>query len=97
MIQSDDFYKNKTTLFITTDHGRGRRPGKWPVHGPFIGGSDETWMMQLGPNIAALGEMKERSEIQNEQFAQTIASYLGKKFIAEHPVADAVYSLRKKL
>ncbi|MFT3909067.1 MAG: hypothetical protein QM737_06535 [Ferruginibacter sp.] len=96
MIQSDDFYKNKTTLFITTDHGRGRRPGKWSVHGPFVGGSDETWMIQLGPNIQPLGEIKERSEIQNEQFAQTIASYLGKIFVAEHPVAEAVYSLMQK-
>ena len=93
MIQSDDFYKNKTTLFITTDHGRGRKPGKWPVHGPFIGGSDETWMIQLGPHIAPLGEMKEKIELQNEQFAQTIASYLGKVFIAKHPVADAAYTL----
>lgn len=93
MVQSDEFYKNKTTLFITTDHGRGRKPGKWSVHGPLVAGSDETWMMQMGPNIQPLGEVKEKASIENEQFAQTIASYLGKTFVAEHPVADAPYSL----
>lgn len=89
MIQSDDFYKNKTTLFITTDHGRGRKPGKWNIHGPLVAGSDETWMMQLGPNIFPLGEVKQKISIQNEQFAQTIATYLGKTFTADHPVAEA--------
>lgn len=93
LVQSDDFYKNKTTLFITTDHGRGRKPGKWKVHGPLVGGSEETWMIQIGPNIRALGEIKEKVSIENEQFAQTIASYLGEIFITEHPVADAFYSL----
>lgn len=96
LIQQDDFYKDKTTLFITTDHGRGRRPGKWTTHGPFTGGSDETGMVQLGPNIRALGEVKKRVNLSAEQFAQTIAGYLGESFIAEHPVAEPAYSLLYK-
>ena len=87
MIQRDPFYKNKTSLLITTDHGRGRKPGKWKVHGPVTGGSQETWMMQLGPNIPALGEMKHKAAVSNVQFAQTIASYLGETFIADHPIS----------
>jgi len=96
LIQQDDFYKNKTTLFITTDHGRGRKPGKWTTHGPFIGGSDETWMVQLGPNIPSSGEVKERADHTTEQFAQTIAGYLGEVFTATHPVAEPVYSFLPK-
>lgn len=92
MLQEDDFYKGKTTLFITTDHGRGKKLSKWSVHGPLISGSEQTWMMQMGPGILPLGEIKERQDISNEQFAQTIAGYLGKLFIAEHPVASAFYS-----
>ena len=88
LVQSDDFYKNKTTLFITTDHGRGKKPAKWTTHGPLTSGSDETWLLQIGPNIKPLGEIRSGAEINNEQFAQTIASYLGVNFTAEHPVAE---------
>lgn len=93
ILQRDNFYKGKTTLFITTDHGRGRNPGQWPVHGPFTGGSQETWMMQIGPGIAPLGEMKMDTEIFSEEFAQTIARYLGQYFTAAHPVAGPSFAL----
>lgn len=93
LLQRDPFYRNKTTLFITTDHGRGRKPGNWAVHGPFTGGSDETWLMQLGPNIAPLGEVRFEAEVFNEEFAQTIARYLGKYFTASHPVAGPSYAV----
>lgn len=90
LIQHDEFYKNKTSIFITTDHGRGRSANKWTTHGPFTKGSDETWLMQLGPNIASLGEVKTDVQFDNEQFAQTIAGYLGKEFTSNHPVAGPV-------
>jgi len=95
LVQQDEFYKNKTTLFITTDHGRGNG-GKWTTHGPFVAGSDETWMIQLGPGIPALGEIRERAELNTQQFAQTIAGHLGEIFIAKHPVAEAIYTLLPK-
>lgn len=94
LVQEDEFYRNKTAFFITTDHGRGERADKWPVHGPFVKGSAETWFGQMGPGISALGEIKSRSDIYTEQFAQTIASYLGEYFIAAHPVAAPVYTLQ---
>ncbi len=93
LVQQDDFYKNKTALFITTDHGRGRRPAKWTTHGPFIAGSDETWMVEMGPNIPAVGEVRKKADINAEQFAQTIAGYLGEIFVAKHPVAEPAYTL----
>lgn len=93
LLQRDPFYRDKTTLFITTDHGRGRKSGNWSVHGPFTGGSDETWLMQLGPGIAPLGEVRSEAEVFNEEFAQTIARHLGKYFTASHPVAGPSYSV----
>jgi hypothetical protein len=89
LIQSDDFYKNKTTLFITTDHGRGASSTSWATHGFWAKGSKETWVVQLGPNIKPLGEVKEKASINNIQFAQTIAGYLGKYFVTDHTVAGA--------
>lgn len=93
LVQEDDFYKNKTAFFITTDHGRGQSAGQWNVHGPFTKGSEETWFVQLGPGIQRLGEVKLKTEIYAEQLAQTIASYLGEQFTAAHPVAEPAYSV----
>ena len=42
-IQSDPFYMNKTTLFITVDHGRGNNTKEWKGHGKEIAGSDQIW------------------------------------------------------
>jgi len=95
LVQQDEFYKNKTTLFITTDHGRGNRD-KWTTHGPFVTGSDETWMVQLGPGIPALGEIRAKADFTTDQFAQTIAGHLGEIFTAKHPVAEAIYTLLPK-
>ena len=89
LVQSDKFYKNNTLFFITTDHGRGEKPETWSTHGFWAKGSKETWLAEVGPNIKPLGEMKEKSDVNNIQFAQTIANYLGEFFIAEHSVANA--------
>src|SRR5207244_1144561 len=57
-LQSDPFYKDQTTLLITTDHGRGESDD-WTSHGPKVTHADETWMAALGPDIKTLGEVKE--------------------------------------
>jgi Type I phosphodiesterase / nucleotide pyrophosphatase len=94
LIQSDTFYKNNTTVFITTDHGRGRN--NWQHHGPFVSGSQESWLMQLGPNILPIGEVKDQASISAASFAQTIANYLGLHFTANHPVNDYSETLLEK-
>jgi phosphopentomutase len=93
-LQSDAYYKNNTTLFITTDHGRGA--SNWASHGPFVPGSQQSWLIQLGPNILPLGEIKDASQITANQFAQTIASYLGLEFTANHSIANASQILLEK-
>jgi Metalloenzyme superfamily len=56
-LQSDPFYSNRTTLLITTDHGRGNQSNTWHKHNARVEGSDEVWMAALGPNLPALGEI----------------------------------------
>ena len=68
-IQTDPEYKDKTTLIITTDHGRGKRPSKWTSHGFHVKGSSQTWMALLGPNIPALGEVKENQQLWQKDVA----------------------------
>lgn len=89
-IQTDPFYKDNTTLIITTDHGRGRNPASWHTHNPFTPGSGETWLGMLGPETMPLGEMKEKQQTYQKQVAATIALLLGEKFEASHPIAQPI-------
>lgn len=89
-VQTTPGYKNNTTFIITTDHGRGRKPGKWNGHGAFIGGSSETWLAIMGPGIAPLGEIKTRKQLYQKQLAETIVKLVGEDFKTDEPVAEAV-------
>jgi len=88
-IQSDPLYKNHTAMIITTDHGRGT-DSEWTSHGANIKGASEIWFAVIGPGIAPKGEVKTQLQYHQEQFAQTIASLLGTKFKATHPIADKI-------
>lgn len=79
--QNDTVYKGKTTFIITTDHGRGDRPKKeWTSHGKIIKGSNEIWMMAIGPDTAPLGEVKAKDQHWQNQVAATVAAWLGYKY-----------------
>jgi arylsulfatase A-like enzyme len=89
-VQTTPGYKDNTTFIITTDHGRGKKSGKWGKHGYFTGGSSQTWLAVIGPGIQPLGEIKEGQQIYQKQLAQTIALLLGEKFVANHAIAGAL-------
>ncbi len=90
-VQSDPQYQNKTTLLITTDHGRGDIiKEKWTSHGKTIEDADQIWCAILGPDTPPTGELKTATQIYQKQFAQTIAKFMGFTYKAEHPVADEI-------
>jgi bisphosphoglycerate-independent phosphoglycerate mutase (AlkP superfamily) len=90
-IQSNSFYKNKTALFITVDHGRGDvEKEKWTSHNNKIAGADEIWFATMGPGINAKGEVKQPEQLYQKQFAQTIAHLLGFHFRCEHTVGEKI-------
>ncbi len=75
--QSDDFYKGKTTILITTDHGRGTEPLEtWQHHNNTIDDCDQVWMAGLGSQIKALGESKEDHQLYSNQIAATVGKLL---------------------
>ncbi|MFD1875469.1 phosphoglyceromutase [Hymenobacter bucti] len=77
-LQSDPKYCGKTTLLITTDHGRGgNRLGQWAHHSRFLRGSDQTWLAVLGPDTPPTGEQRAPGQLYQHQLAQTIARLLG--------------------
>lgn len=75
-LQSDPVYRNKTTLIITTDHGRGPGPDDWKSHGARVKGADEIWIALLGPTVAPTGESRSEQRYQN-QVAATVAECVG--------------------
>ncbi|HLK29699.1 MAG TPA: hypothetical protein VKT28_14070 [Puia sp.] len=89
-VQTNSFYKNKTTFIITTDHGRGKQTFNWSNHSLFTTGSGQTWLAMIGPGIEPLGEMKEEQQIYQKQIASTIANLLGQEFVSEHKVGKPI-------
>ncbi len=79
-IQSTEVYKDKTTLIITTDHGRGTNPKEtWKSHGTDIDKADEIWIAALGPDTRPQGDAIKGQFYQN-QIAATILKALGFKY-----------------
>lgn len=96
-VQNDPKYKNKTTLLITVDHGRGdKTKSEWTSHGEKIAGASEIWFAIIGPNITPKGEIKTESQLYQKQFAQTIAKIMGYTFTAAHPVAKEITEVFEK-
>ena len=93
-MQADPLYKGKTTFIIYPDHGRGTGD-RWTSHGTSAPGSNETWMVVMGPDTPATGEMKSQSQIYQDQFAQTVAQLMGFKFTANHPIGEPVKTVLK--
>ncbi len=93
-IQSDPQYKNKTTLVITCDHGRGDKvKDDWRHHGEKIAEAGQIWIAAIGPDTKALGEVKTPVQLYQQQLAATMAALLGFKFTAEHFVADPIQTI----
>ena len=53
-LQAMPQYAGKTSLVITTDHGRGHTRSGWKSHGASIPGSDLVWVAVMGPDTEAL-------------------------------------------
>jgi hypothetical protein len=79
LVQSLPEYKDKTTLIVLPDHGRGVG-AKWTDHGQDIPESSQTWMAYLGPDTAALGERKNTGAVTESQVAATVAALLGENY-----------------
>lgn len=88
-VQTDPFYKNKTTFVISTDHGRGRAD-KWTTHHAFIRGSGEIWLALLGNGISPAGEMQDVKGLYQAQVAATVAFLLGEDFQSNRSIGEPI-------
>lgn len=92
-VQSQPDYKDQTTLFITTDHGRGNGRNNWRKHRLLAAGSRHIWFAVIGPDTPAFGEMRIRSRTYQRQVAKTIAAFLGIRYGNKEPVGEVVQTM----
>ena len=95
-LQSDPQYKDKTTMIITCDHGRGITEEEWKHHGKKIEHADEIWFAIIGPDTPATGEVKTESQYYQNQIAKTLSNFLGLEYNNGKKVGDAVTAMKMK-
>jgi hypothetical protein len=85
-LQSMPEYANRTTLLVTTDHGRGATTSDWTDHGRKVPAAESTWIAALGPGVPPLG-VRESVTVTTAQLAATIAVVVGEDFKTAVPGA----------
>jgi hypothetical protein len=91
-VQSNDAYKDQTTLILATDHGRGKSPKGWKRHAILFRGSAQVWLGIIGPDTPPTGEMKNFARLKQTQIAQTIAAFLNVPYQQEKPTGNVITS-----
>ena len=86
-LQSIPEYKDRTTLIVSTDHGRGSGPIEWREHGTEQKGSESIWIAVIGPDTPPLGERRAVATVTQSQIAATIAALVGENYRAFKPAA----------
>jgi hypothetical protein len=93
-VQAMPRYRGKTTLILSTDHGRGSAPDEWKSHGKDIQGSQAIWMAFMGPGIPAQGERAQTQRVTAGQLAATLVALLGQDFSKTIPQAAPPINLK---
>ncbi len=83
--QSLPQYKGKTSLVITTDHGRGDDRVEWKNHGEDVPDCERIWIAVLGPDTNPSSVTVTHAT--QAQTAATVAALLGLDFRADVPAA----------
>jgi hypothetical protein len=87
--QAHPDYRGRTTMIITTDHGRGRTVKDWTSHGKDVVGAEEMWIAVIGPDTPPLGEAKSSRPVTQSQIPATIAELLRLDYRRATPAAAA--------
>lgn len=92
-LQALPAYRDRTTLLVTTDHGRGSTVKDWMDHGKDVPAAEDTWIAALGPSVPPLG-VRSNLTVTTSQFAATIAAVLGEDFSQARPQSAPPLPLR---
>ena len=86
-LQSQKQYKDKTTILIATDHGRGLTPSDWSDHGADVEGAQYIWLAAISPDSNLRGEWRNTGTIYQNQIAATMCRFLGLDYSEQNPEA----------
>ena len=87
-LQSQPQYRDRTTLIVTTDHGRGQTVKDWGDHGPGLEGAQDIWIAIAGPGHPRRGEWSDAPALRQGQVAATIAAEFGLDYSEQDAKAD---------
>jgi hypothetical protein len=87
-------YRGRTTLLVTTDHGRGTGPEGWKQHNAKHEEAGRIWVAAMGPGVGLRGEASGHPPHVQAQVAATVAAALGEDFPAAVPGAAPPIPLR---
>ena len=87
-------YRGRTSLLVTTDHGRGDGLADWGRHGAEIDGADSVWVALIGPGTPPLGERQNHEPLTLSQVAATVGALVGEDFAAANVQAAPLLPFR---
>jgi len=92
LMQGMPEYRGRTTLIITTDHGRGSGLRQWRDHGKDVAGADRIWIAAIGPRVRRPHQPGAGISVTQSQIAATVAAAVGEDFRSAVPAAAAAIS-----
>jgi hypothetical protein len=95
-VQSTPGYRERTTLLITADHGRGTGDA-WRNHGADTAGAEAIWLAVLGPDSPGSGEALLDEQYYQNQIASTIARLLGVPYTNERAVGAPIEAVIRRI
>ena len=82
-LESHGQYRARTSVVITTDHGRGNSPADWKDHGKDVEGAQYIWLAVVSPDSEKRGEESNTATVYQNQIAATLCRFLGVDY-SEH-------------
>jgi len=88
-LESDEQYRGRTSILLTTDHGRGITPDDWSDHGSRVAEAEYVWLAFVTPGSGPRGEWANAETLYSNQIAATLARLLGLDYARQNPQAGA--------
>ncbi|MCZ6796220.1 MAG: alkaline phosphatase family protein [Planctomycetota bacterium] len=76
-LESMETYRGRTTIIITTDHGRGSTLDDWTDHGEKVPDAEDIWIAVAGPDTPPRGEAADVPRVHLGDVAATVLVLLG--------------------
>ncbi len=86
-LQNEEQYRSKTTIILSTDHGRGNGPADWKDHGKDVEGAQYIWLAIVSPDSPKRGEQQATATLRQNQIAATICKFLELDYSEANPNA----------